>query len=650
MRIAARPSFLTLTTDASSLKHSVKISSTFDKAIERWTAGTRLSPIWGFAEFQNTEPGDVDFAGESSLVFIGPIAPARLMADVATASRQGAFSVWTSVGFLSLVIRVPGSEREPALAELLAWGRKSRLVFEHWRVIDGIIKPVEANVVPTRDASQSVQAVARLAKEVDSLSLRPAMQEYCALMASAISRAAMMSAQLFDELVVVNEWMAGVIDENRKGKLPMLDTQSTLLSMNAALSRFSSQAFSGIPPVLGTECHFWTHSLLGTGSANVALARLASYVQSTLGEARLPERIASLVNRKDNVPTLDQLTTSPELLSADYLKDAAVDGSDPVLPLVTYFSGRDGFSSHVQTLSAPLTTIAECNSFRSNLLTITHELSHIFVQGVLSEIYPDHTDSAEVHKAWQMTRPQFRAGNWLEAAQQLLIEGLLSMEQATRGRDLQVDSINEAVIVEVLRDWRREAQEILVHTFDFMYFYGSESASYLEGIWHSWCAIPGIGDRVREYILRSLCAISSQLLKEEPKRRAAAAVRELQEAFERLQGSGEVASNYVGEADAYLKANWETADKSKSMLEAYRARIYLVRLVATFLHSEAIAATLFRDPLVGGGAGTGYAKTRSIYDLAPVGNPLRFLREQLKASPSEAESLWVLHNLAFNAS
>ena len=80
------------------------------------------------------------------------------------------------------------------------------------------------------------------------------------------------------------------------------------------------------------------------------------------------------------------------------------DGAQPILPLVTYFSGRDGYSSHLQTLSAPLTAISECNSYRSSLLTITHELSHIFIQGLLGEICPDSNDQAQVERAWSMAR------------------------------------------------------------------------------------------------------------------------------------------------------------------------------------------------------------------------------------------------------
>jgi len=36
------------------------------------------------------------------------------------------------------------------------------------------------------------------------------------------------------------------------------------------------------------------------------------------------------------------------------------------------------------------------------------------------------------------------------------------------------------------------------------------------------------------------------------------------------------------------------------------------------------------------------------YDQEPAGNPLSFLRRHLKTEPTEAESLWVLHTLAFD--
>jgi len=53
------------------------------------------------------------------------------------------------------------------------------------------------------------------------------------------------------------------------------------------------------------------------------------------------------------------ITTNPSFLDYDITQEPLDDKSQAsqIIPLVTYFSGRDGFSSQLQTLSAPLTTL-----------------------------------------------------------------------------------------------------------------------------------------------------------------------------------------------------------------------------------------------------------------------------------------------------
>jgi hypothetical protein len=224
------------------------------------------------------------------------------------------------------------------------------------------------------------------------------------------------------------------------------------------------------------------------------------------------------------------------------------------------------------------------------------------------------------------------------------------MEQVSQGIDeLSPDSIPPDLMKTILRRWRRQAQEIMVHAFDFRYFY-RDSGRYIEGIWHSWCAIAGIGDRVPEYVLRTLCAISSNLLKEPFDRCAETARLQLETALRRLIETRELMSNYAGEALTHIEKEWEVGDNRSSILQGYRARLYLVRLVNAFLYSETIAAQVFNDPHITRGASEGYRFKRNEFELAPIGSPLRFLSTYLGSSTDEAESLWVLHNLAFNSS
>jgi len=190
-------------------------------------------------------------------------------------------------------------------------------------------------------------------------------------------------------------------------------------------------------------------------------------------------------------------------------------------------------------------------------------------------------------------------------------------------------------------------QEILVHVFDFLYFHKGQADFYITSIWHSWCSIPGIADRVPEYLLRTLSAVSADILDSLPEQIFESALRSSKELLETVDSQIDPQNDYV--KLALDRINLMEADSAlkEQVQKEFEARKYLVRLVKAYLHSESLENDLFDDHSVrSGSARKNKAKLR--YDTNHIGNPLVFLRKQLKANPSEAESLWVLHCLAFD--
>src|SRR5438270_1533963 len=130
MRLGSRQSFLVLHTDPQDLTHCIELLPTFSAAVRKWTAGTRLSPVWGFRDFETHESLTNDFDGEHSLLFVGPVAPARLKAEVAAASKAGAMAAWASAGCFNVVIHVPGArEDNDTVTELIEWANRERLPY-----------------------------------------------------------------------------------------------------------------------------------------------------------------------------------------------------------------------------------------------------------------------------------------------------------------------------------------------------------------------------------------------------------------------------------------------------------------------------------------------------------------------------------------
>src|SRR5206468_1053330 len=96
-----------------------------------------------------------------------------------------------------------------------------------------------------------------------------------------------------------------IVSDKAEGRSPY-KTYGHLLDVNVGLGRFTSQTFSGAPRILDTECHLKYHSLLGIGTASLALWRLRGYIQKKLGNARIPEKF-DVFKTDTNFPDLSDL-------------------------------------------------------------------------------------------------------------------------------------------------------------------------------------------------------------------------------------------------------------------------------------------------------------------------------------------------------
>lgn len=646
MHLAPETAYLVLHDEPHGSKRKIHLVDNLNKAVAGWTPSSRISPLWAVNGYQTDS---MAFAGDQTLIFLGPVRPARLTSEIDGLAGASMVGLWLSAGCFNVVLRIPdGDTHGPLAARITAWAMASGIAYETWRLSDGAIGEIDNHVLDSGEFHSLIEELARLIAKDDVALLRPAFEEFLIASATALARANAMAPSAFRSLKAVTEAGRKMVAIFQADKLDVLEMHARLLSMNAALSRFSSQAFSGIPPIQATECHFWIHSLLGTGSANLALESFAASLQHVLGNAMLPERLGLLVHNTDNVPSIMELSSDNALLGFDIIKtvpDTRLPAQD-IVPLVTFFSGRDGFSSRLQTLSAPLATLAECNSYRSNLLTVTHEISHIFVQASLAYLSPTLGNETDIRNARRHLGSDYTATNQLEAAQQLFVEAVAGMEQAIRKLSTR-KLLNE--LPDILQHWRQELQEIMVHSFDFLYFHQSDPTYYVTSIWHSWCSISGIADRVPHYLMRTLCAISATLLGEPAETRFPAALSATKTILAELRTRIEVPSNYVDHALSYIAKIEGDKTLFAQIEKEYSARLFLVRLVKIYLFSDTLAARLFSDPYVWSNEAKKTSKKERLnYDLHPIGNALAFLKNQLAENPNEAESIWVLHNLAFD--
>ena len=503
---------------------------------------------------------------------------------------------------------------------------------------------------------RSTTAFEALAKRVEGLGrrslpseLREAIHEYCPLVLSTLNRAGQFPPQFISDLELIHDHVERTLAslaETSGGESTPYHVLGQIITINAALARFSSQTFAGTSPISQTECHFWSNSLLGIGVATLGLWKLNRFLENKLGNARLAARILKLGSLRDNIPKLSELPISDPIWTTDHLKSSpAVNGNtDPpaLIPLLTYFSGREGFNSSEITISAPLASVSACNSLRWSLLTLTHEISHILVNVMAVKIYPRLQSDGEIAAALALLKdPAPRT--YLEEIRQFFLSTIIGIE-ATHSRNRKVGLDNESFVM-VVEHWQREVEEILVHAFDFLWFYGRDSEKYIRGIWMSWATIPNIRNRINDYVVRTICAVLTRYLMQgvQAEELAKDVVVSTLRALE-TEGQG---GDHIRAALRYIDQHWENEIRDRVV-----ARKDLVKLVQAFFFSEFLATEVRKEDAIVGGTDKdreGYPLAVNEVENCTITNPLRFLELYTgNKLPSAMEAAWFFYILAFS--
>ncbi len=514
---------------------------------------------------------------------------------------------------------------------LIAFAQAQGLRWETWEQVSGRVRDIRHSDEPVLGAL-GVHASAeldRLQRLMWRDELREVVDEFCATACSALWRAESLPAasrdgvqrQIASFCQFIRAWRTTYSDD-------FFGLHGKVVALNAGLSRFASQVFSGTPPIVHKECHYWTHSLLGIGSAWLGLSRLVAFVSSSIEGARIPERLAAL----------GDMTS---------VGDVAIEDLDlePLVDLLPFFSGRDGWRADAPLISAPLAAVAGCNNARWALQTLTHEISHVVVRQALDQLIPPLGDLAGLRNALDALSSERPPEDRLEKYRSDVVFTALLLEQKSRGlaleqaADSDAGEVTESALVDYAQQalvrWERELDETITATFDFLYFYGSgKHRKYVQGIWKTWGVIPNVRPRLREYLVRTICAVwaSSRRLDngvEIAKDRVLEALRPLG----RLK-----AGAHAAEAVKVLEESWDS--DIRDMVED---RQHLVDLAHNALFSSTIAKSLLTgqpDP--------------SVFELneLPNGfgtNPMTFSDQFSRGrSPSQTHSAWIYLVLAFS--
>ncbi len=353
---------------------------------------------------------------------------------------------------------------------------------------------------------------------------RSAGTKYHTLISTAIDAANRTGVQALNQYSAFDRLVRSELEtEEDDGSFRLSSRYATLLKVNGVLSRHVSQMYFGATPILGQACHYSIHSALGIGTSILAIEKIRDHVALATARHGLWKRLAALSSypaeggawsaraRSDGAwdrPLLDGIDPDSARIS---------DEDCELVPLITCFSGRDGFRRTEVSLSVPLEILSNCNTSSWTALTLTHEISHVIVDGFLSVYLPKWDGTEAVDLALE-TLIAIHWGskdalNRLEQVQDYALGAFISFVGTQGDRLETLDRIENAESLGLLmaHHWR-QFEELLTHVTDFQYFYNQEVEDYVSSIWRSWEMLPSIIDRVDEYLLRTCLAVMSSQL------------------------------------------------------------------------------------------------------------------------------------------
>lgn len=609
-----------------------------DEVIPSWKPSTRISPVWMASNVFVDEAPDV----RKFCIFIGAFYPLTLADELELFDFEGT-DFFLSLGHFNIVV---STDDDSLVNNIRGYCISNSIPFELWKGVNGDfnIANIESRGMKERDIESALGALSHLARTNSKISSKVEASEFVSLMASSITRANSHNHGMLDKLTKLTNVVNGAFLVSLSETCGEATTRY-LIKTNSALSRFCSQAFSGTSPIAYTECHFWYHSLLGVGLANIALQNLVDYIDDTLGQTLFIDRLEACASIYTGVKDLRSKSANLEYwkeISGQILAEG-LGGTE--IPIISYFSGRDGYLSDHHYISAPLNSIAQCASIHWSLNTLTHEICHIFLQEVMETLFPvdeEVTDGLRYSfdRAIELVEAEEDVAlSLLDRIRQLLLTSVLVSSDSNKtygeGDILSSKKANLHSIKDHLRNKNRELEEILVHILDFQLFYGGKSERYVTSIWNTWSVLPDIDYRIKDYIVRTACALLCSELNRHTKTTVDDCLNEILKSLEEISSDD---FGYIKLAESIL-ADVEMRSTISKEVSNY---IPTIKVAKYILYDKNFNVQLFTNSF------DSKLFPRGVLTTHKFKNPLEFINANLlKVKNVEVDSLWMLINLAF---
>lgn len=644
MKLTGGEYVLLLNRKSDLIGHTVEILPTTDEALKKWNWTTRSSHIFST---DGSVPPNLQSKSTTHLYFWGPIDPGLIQTEIPT---------FLSLGLYNVLFFAKTISQQSEITQLFE--RFPKTHWEKWEIKAGEIKnisfgnfsAIEQSFIDGTDRPLKVPASLAAAEEENSM-----------LLATSFAKASVYFPKNAKELQIFAHAFRSKFTNERIEHDN--DRLSWLVNVNAHLSRHVSQTFSGSSPILATECPFWSHSLLGTGIASLALVRIRRFVELAVGNIDWIERLEALKNKdfNDHIQAgtnqkrllersasnirdwldIEELVTSiATQLDAQKTKSETTNDEDR-LPLITCYSGRDGFRSTPFSLTAPLEVISGCNTYGWSPMTLSHEICHVWMNGILSTIFDNLSQPDTIARLDKLFDCEVMPRNIFEDLQVAFYACVNFLYREMHNLKMHEEDKN---VSEIQRTWFEKVElvnpqlnEILTHVLDYQFFYHCDEKKYIHAIWSSWDVIPNIKDRLAEYLMRSACALLSERLNNNDPYKTT--LNTLERLLTELSNEHKK-SRYLSEAVALL-------NKERSgFINRLMCRALLVRLAKVFLTDSKLGKRLQHELQEPQGP---YASLKvKEFDFHQILNPFRFvLNYSTDREIDKSKSAWILYKLAF---
>jgi hypothetical protein len=613
----------------------LQISNCFTDQLELWESNSKMSPCFRVEDdILNTE--NIVLSGQNFFLFIGPLSLNKIRKDLLKDTR-----VWLGYGAYNIIISTSDTDK---IEQIIAFLEKNLYRYEFWQLKDNIISDYKIfmhEVAPKHKLSKKLMSRYRKNNLMFAV-----VRGYYSQIVMACERLRYINKESFNQIIEFHNSVENFVlstTNNKESEEEISLNFSYINTINACLTRFNSQIITGFSPILEQENTVCGHSLFGIGLAGIGVNNIGDFFYYKVGKQFIDQKFIHLLEEKyTKEKALSYILSTDPFWRKDHIGNIPVnespDPNEKQMPLLVFFSSRDGFRNQYNTLSIPLIALYGCNTPGWSLKTISHEASHLIIDTMLDYLLRNLNDKDWVDKFYKLCSPNTdKAIDTVEEAiLQLFGRGLIAFDNE------EIFDLHRAY--EARKD---DIKEIMTHAFDFLYFYQSDLKTYIEEIWASWVELPRITTFLPEYIKRSLCIIVLNHLdipKIEDK-----AIGILREILEKLQKEKKhVCKNgHIKEVLDYLNPQ-KNGDIIKQLKDKIIYRKFLVEIVRAFFFSEKIRSVLSKEKWP---VGSKKADKIKKYELPerPFSNPLSIVEADAKSKKlSEVESYLLFYNLAFN--